>query len=88
MEKPEERLYTMIELIQQFKEGTLPKDVVVFKYQSKDRTGLVHRDELQREAIVSGIYSTMHQDKLIGTKTAPDQMSGVDKSNWSKTKRQ
>jgi hypothetical protein len=88
MEKPEERIYTMIELIEQFKEGTLPKDVVVFKYQSKDKTSLVHRDELQREAIVSGIYSTMHQDKLIGTKTAPDHMSGVDKSKWTKVKRQ
>lgn len=78
---------TMIELIEQYKNGTLPKDVVVFKYQSKDRTGLVHRDELQREAIVSGIYSTMHQDKLIGTKTAPDHMSGVDKSNWKTNKK-
>jgi len=78
---------TMIELVEQYKNGTLPKDVVVFKYQSKDRTGLVHRDELQREAIVSGIYSTMHQDKLIGTKTAPDHMSGVDKSNWKTNKK-
>jgi hypothetical protein len=78
---------TMIELVEQYKNGTLPKDVVVFKYQSKDRTGLVHRDELQREAIVSGIYSIMHQDKLIGTKTAPDHMSGVDKSNWKTNKK-
>ena len=87
MEKPEERIYTMIELIQQYKDGSLPKDVVVFKYQSKDKTGLVHKDELQREAIVSGIYSTMHQDKLIGAKTAPDHMSGVDKSNWKTNKK-
>ena len=87
MEKQEEKIYTMIELVEKFREGTLPKDVVVFKYQSKDRTGLVHRDELQREAIVSGIYSTMHQDKLIGTKTAPDHMSGVDKSNWKTNKK-
>ena len=80
---------TMIELVEQYKNGTLPKDVVVFRYQSKDRTGLIHRDELQREAIVSGIYSTMHQDKLIGTKTTPEKssMKGVDTSNWKTNRR-
>jgi hypothetical protein len=78
----EEKIYTMVELIEQYRNDTLPENEMVFKYLSAKGEGLVHRDELHREAVISGIYSVMHQDKLIGTKTAPDQMSGVDKTKW------
>lgn len=78
----EEKIYTMVELIEQYRNDTLPEGESVFKYLSAKGEGLVHRDELHREAVISGIYSVMHQDKLIGTKTAPDQMSGVDKTKW------
>jgi hypothetical protein len=68
----EEKLYTMFELIEQYKNGTLPEDVVVFKYLTKTGHGLIHRDEIKREAIVNGIYATMHQDRIIGAKTRPE----------------
>ena len=68
----EEKIYTILELIEQYKNGTLPTDVVVFKYLSKTGTGLIHKDEIKREAIVGGIYATMHQDRIIGAKTRPE----------------
>jgi hypothetical protein len=39
--------------------------------------------------VVSGIYSTMHQDRIIGTKTTPEpsSMKGVDTSNWKTNRR-
>lgn len=84
-----ERLYTMLELIEHYKNDTLPKDVTVFKYQSAKGEGYIHKDELHREVVVSGIYSTMHQDRIIGTKTTPEpsSMKGVDTSNWKTNRR-
>lgn len=69
----ENKIYTIIELIEQYKNNTLPTDVVVFKYQSKNGVGIIHRDEIKREAIIGGIYSTMHQDRIIGARTAPEK---------------
>lgn len=89
-EKKEEEIVvpTMFELIKKYKEGSLPSDQLVFKYQSSNGEGLVHRDELHRESVISGIYSSMHQDKLIGARTRPDDgMTGVDKTNWEKTRK-
>jgi predicted DNA-binding transcriptional regulator len=83
----EEKIYTMVELVDHYRKGTLPTDVLVFKYLSAKGEGLIHRDEIQRESVISGLYATMHQDRVIGARTAPDQMSGVDKTNWEKNKR-
>lgn len=68
----EEKIYTILELIEQYRDGSLPKDVVVFKYLSKNGTGNIHRDEIKREAVIGGIYSIMHQDRIIGAKTRPE----------------
>lgn len=88
METPE-KIYTIIELVKLYKEGELPEDEVVFKYLSANGQGIIHRDELKREAIIGGIYSTMHQDNLIGANTAPevDQMKGMDQTKWTKIPR-
>jgi hypothetical protein len=88
MENPE-KIYTIFELIKMYKEGALPEETVVFKYLSTKGEGLIHKDEIKREAIIGGIYSTMHEDRLIGAKTAPevDQMKGIDKTEWAKIPR-
>ena len=64
-----EKIPTVIELIKQLNEGTLP-DEKVFKYQSVTGVHLIHIDELRKEAALSSIYSGTHKDKLIGVKTA------------------
>jgi hypothetical protein len=86
----EEKIYTILELIKMYKQGELPEDVVVFKYLSKNGEGLIHRDEIKREAVIGGIYSTMHEDRLIGAKTRSelDPLKGMDQSKWTKVKRQ
>lgn len=64
----EEKVPTLIELVKQFREGTLSDDKV-FKYQSVSGVHLIHRDELEKEAVMSSIYSGVHKDKIIGTRT-------------------
>lgn len=88
METPE-KIYTILELIRMYKEGQLPEDEIVFKYLSTNGEGLIHRDEIKREAIIGGIYSTMHEDRLIGAKTRSemDPLKGMDQSEWTKIPR-
>jgi hypothetical protein len=64
-----EKLPTVIELIEQYKNGTLPQDTPVFKYQSTRGEGYIHIDELKNEIILRGIYSSQHKDSLMGAKT-------------------
>lgn len=89
METPE-KIYTIIELVKMFREGELPEDQVVFKYLSANGEGIIHRDELHREAVITGIYSVMHEDRLIGAKTRSemDPLKGMDQNKWTKVKRQ
>jgi hypothetical protein len=83
----EEKIYTILELIEQYKNNTLPPEVVVFKYLSKNGPGNIHRDEIRREAIIGGIYATMHQDKIIGSKTRPDDpVNGVNRQRQQQKK--
>lgn len=67
----EEKVHTLIELINMHKEGTLP-DQVVFKYQSIKGTYTIHRDELVQEALLMSVYGKQYEDKLIGVKTRPE----------------
>ena len=67
-EIPNEKIPTVIELIEKLKKGELG-DELVFKYQSTSGVHLIHRDELQKELALSQIYSGNHRDRLIGTKT-------------------
>jgi hypothetical protein len=85
----EEKIYTILELIKMYKEGALPEDTVVFKYLSTKGEGLIHRDEIKREAVIGGIYSVMHEDRLIGAKTRSelDPLKGMDQTKWSKQPR-
>lgn len=64
-----EKLPTVIELIEQYRNGTLPQDTPVFKYQSTKGEGYIHIDELKNEIILRGIYSNGHRDNLMGAKT-------------------
>lgn len=64
----EEKIPTLIELIQKHKEGTLP-DEVVFKYQSIKGTYTIHKDELAKEVLLVSVYGKQYEDKLIGVKT-------------------
>jgi len=85
----EEKIYTILELIKMYNEGALPEDVVVFKYLSTKGEGLIHRDEIKREAVIGGIYSVMHEDRLIGAKTRSEMnpLKGMDETKWSKINR-
>lgn len=65
-----EKVYTLLELLEQYKNGTLPDDVV-FKYQSVKGVYTIHRDELAREAILTNIYSKNHRDGLLGANVSP-----------------
>ena len=86
--KKEEPLPTIVDLIEQYRDGLLPPDQLVFKYQSQTGPRLIHKDELYKEAVIAGIYSVMHQDRLIGARTAPeDPMKGLDQTNWEKTRK-
>lgn len=87
--EPPPPVLSLPELIEQHIEGTLPAGQLVFKYERPDGSeGMIHRDELYREAVIGRIYSVMHQDRLIGARTAPeDPMHGVDKTNWEKNRK-
>ncbi len=65
----EPRYPTLLELVAQHRKGTLPPNQLVFNYQTSDGVGRIHKDELYKEAVLCGIYSHQHEDKLIGART-------------------
>lgn len=60
---------TLLELIDQYREGTLPADQLVFNYVSPNGVGRIHKDELYKEVVMCSVYSHQHQDRLIGART-------------------
>jgi hypothetical protein len=83
----EEKIPTMIELIEMYKNNTLP-EAMVYKYQSVKGIYTIHKDELYKEAVLTGIYNGGYTDRLLGAKTAPDNsMTGIDKINWEKNRK-
>jgi hypothetical protein len=65
----EERLPTLIELIERSRNNKLPADQMVFYYQTKDyKENFIHRDELKKEAALAGIYGH-YEDRAFYIKT-------------------
>lgn len=83
----EEKIPTIIELIEMYKNNTLPEGMV-YKYQSVKGVYTIHKDELQKEAVLMGIYNGGYADRLMGARTAPDNsMTGLDKTTWEKNRK-
>jgi hypothetical protein len=64
----EERVPTLIELIEMHRTNTLPEGKV-YKYQSIKGNYTIHKDELANEIMLIKIYGKQYEDKLIGVKT-------------------
>lgn len=64
----EQTIPTLIELIEMYKNNTLPEGKV-FKYQSIKGNYTIHKDELANEVLLIGVYGKQYEDKLIGVKT-------------------
>lgn len=65
----EDRLPTLIELIERSRTDKLPADQMVFYYQTKEgNENFIHRDELKKEAALASIYGH-YQDRAFYIKT-------------------
>jgi hypothetical protein len=60
---------TLLELINQYRDGTLPAGQLVFNYISENGVGRIHKDELYKEVVMCSVYSHQHEDRLIGART-------------------
>lgn len=60
---------TILELVEQYRNNTLPPDKLVFEYISPNGVGRIHKDELYKEVVMCSVYSNQHQDRLIGART-------------------
>jgi hypothetical protein len=68
----EERLPTLIELIERSRNDKLTPDQMVFYYQTKEgKQNFIHRDELKKEAALAGIYGH-YEDRAFHIKTKGD----------------
>lgn len=64
MTSSEEKLPTLLELIKEYKEGTLSEEKV-YRYQSISGTHLIHIDELKKEVAMASIYGGVHKEKTV-----------------------
>lgn len=64
----EEKVPTLLELVKYYKEGILPNEKV-FKYQSLSGVKHIHIDELQKEVVMSSIYTEVAKNRFVPGKT-------------------
>lgn len=59
----DQKVYTIPELIELYKNNELPQDVKVFKYQSSKGEYWIHLDELKQEVVLAGSYLASNRNK-------------------------